>query len=72
MEFLIMKVVLVTAYFPPRPSAGGNRLASFARGLREQGFDVAVIAPHFENDALLQSDRDLIEITSWVPSVDCR
>jgi glycosyltransferase involved in cell wall biosynthesis len=63
-----MKVVIVSAYFPPRPSAGGNRLASFARGLRAQGVDVTVFAPWFDDDSLIPSDRDLTDIVCWTPA----
>ena len=63
-----MKIIMVTAYFPPRPSAGGNRLASFARGLRKQGIDVTVFAPRFDDDQLADVDLDLAEITYWIPS----
>jgi glycosyltransferase involved in cell wall biosynthesis len=63
-----MKINIVTAYFPPRPSAGGNRLSSFARGLREKKAEVAVFAPRFDNEALAPSDQDLTSITHWVPA----
>jgi glycosyltransferase involved in cell wall biosynthesis len=63
-----MRIIIVTAYFPPHPSAGANRLSSFARGLRDKKAEVTVFAPHFDNEALTPLDEDLTSITHWVPA----
>lgn len=62
-----MKIVIISAYFPPQASAGANRIASFARGLKSAGWEVNVVAPWFDGDALHESDEDLKSITVWTP-----
>jgi len=66
----LIRINLLTAYFPPQRSAGANRLSGFARAFRDQGLDVRVFAARYAGDhSLAPNDHDLEPLTVWV---DCK